>query len=41
VLEDKIGTFAKPKGIHFMNSLPLLGIGKIDRKKLAQGVHNE
>jgi O-succinylbenzoic acid--CoA ligase len=41
ILESKIGTFAKPKGIHFMNSLPLLGIGKIDRKKLAQGVSNE
>ena len=40
-LESKIGAFAKPKGIHFMNSLPLLGIGKIDRKKLAQGVSNE
>ena len=38
ILEEKIGAFAKPKGIHFMNSLPLLGIGKIDRKKLAQGV---
>jgi O-succinylbenzoic acid--CoA ligase len=41
LLESKIGAFAKPKGIHFMNSLPLLGIGKIDRKKLAQGVSNE
>jgi len=41
MLESKIGAFAKPKGIHFMNSLPLLGIGKIDRKKLAQGVSNE
>ena len=38
ILEEKIGAFAKPKGIHFMNSLPLLGIGKIDRRKLAQGV---
>jgi O-succinylbenzoic acid--CoA ligase len=41
ILESKIGAFAKPKGIHFMNSLPLLGIGKVDRKKLAQGVSNE
>jgi O-succinylbenzoic acid--CoA ligase len=41
LLESKIGAFAKPKGIHYMNSLPLLGIGKIDRKKLAQGVSNE
>jgi O-succinylbenzoic acid--CoA ligase len=41
VLENRIGAFAKPKGIHFVNSLPLLGIGKIDRKKLAQGVSNE
>lgn len=40
-LESKIGAFAKPKGIHFVNSLPLLGIGKVDRKKLAQGVSNE
>jgi O-succinylbenzoic acid--CoA ligase len=41
VLESKIGTFAKPKGVHFMDSLPLLGIGKVDRTKLAQGVSNE
>jgi O-succinylbenzoic acid--CoA ligase len=41
MLESKIGAFAKPKGIHFMNSLPLLGIGKVDRKILAQGVSNE
>jgi O-succinylbenzoic acid--CoA ligase len=41
ILVSKIGVFAKPKGIHFMNSLPLLGIGKIDRKKLAHGVGNE
>ena len=41
ILVSKIGVFAKPKGIHFMNSLPLLGIGKIDRKKLAQGVSSE
>ena len=41
VLEEKFGIFAKPKGVHFIKSLPLLGIGKIDRKKLAQGVGNE
>jgi O-succinylbenzoic acid--CoA ligase len=41
VLESKIGTFAKPKGIHFVNSLPLLGIGKVDRKRLAQELSNE
>ena len=40
-LEEKFGAFAKPKGIHFMESLPLLGIGKVDRKKLAQGVPHE
>lgn len=41
VLESKIGVFAKPKGIHFVNSLPLLGIGKVDRKRLAQEIPNE
>lgn len=41
VLESKIGAFAKPKGIHFVNSLPLLGIGKVDRKRLAQEIPNE
>jgi O-succinylbenzoic acid--CoA ligase len=41
ILESKIGTFAKPKGIHEMESLPLLGIGKVDRKRLAQGIPNE
>jgi O-succinylbenzoic acid--CoA ligase len=41
VLEEKVGTFAKPKGIHFVNSLPLLGIGKVDRKRLAQELSNE
>jgi O-succinylbenzoic acid--CoA ligase len=41
VLEEKIGAFAKPKGIHFVNSLPLLGIGKVDRKRLAQELSNE
>ena len=36
-----IGSFAKPKGVHHMNSLPLLGIGKIDRKSLAKGIGHE
>jgi len=37
-LEKDLGYFAKPKGIHRMSSLPLLGIGKIDRKSLAKGI---
>ena len=41
LLENKIGSFAKPKGIHSLNSLPLLGIGKIDRKRLAQEISHE
>ena len=41
VLENRISAFAKPKGIHFVNSLPLLGIGKVDRKRLAQELSNE
>jgi O-succinylbenzoic acid--CoA ligase len=41
LLERKIGAFAKPKGIHSLNSLPLLGIGKVDRKRLAQEIPNE
>jgi O-succinylbenzoic acid--CoA ligase len=40
-LEKDIGVFAKPKGVHYMTSLPLLGIGKIDRKSLAKGSANE
>ena len=40
-LEKDLGVFAKPKGIHRMTSLPLLGIGKIDRKSLAKGIANE
>jgi O-succinylbenzoic acid--CoA ligase len=40
-LEKDFGYFAKPKGIHRMTSLPLLGIGKIDRKSLAKGIANE
>ena len=41
MLEEKVGAFAKPKGIHSLNSLPLLGIGKVDRKRLAQEIPNE
>ena len=41
LLERKIGPFAKPKGIHSITSLPLLGIGKVDRKRLAQEISNE
>ena len=40
-LEKDLGGFAKPKGIHRVTSLPLLGIGKIDRKSLAKGIANE
>ena len=40
-LENELGSFAKPKGIHHMNSLPLLGIGKVDRMSLAKGIGHE
>jgi O-succinylbenzoic acid--CoA ligase len=40
-LEKELGSFAKPKGIHHMNSLPLLGIGKVDRMSLAKGIGHE
>ena len=40
-LEKDLGVFAKPKGIHYMASLPLLGIGKIDRKSLTEGFAHE
>jgi O-succinylbenzoic acid--CoA ligase len=40
-LEKYLGVFAKPKGVHHMTSLPLLGIGKIDRKSLAKGIAHE
>ncbi len=40
-LERELGGFAKPKGIHRMTSLPLLSIGKIDRKSLAKGIAHE
>ncbi len=40
-LEKDLGPVAKPKGIHRMSSLPLRGIGKIDRKALAKEVNHE
>lgn len=40
-LERDLGEFAKPKGIHHLASLPLLGIGKVDRKALAKGIAHE
>ena len=40
-LEKDLGEFAKPKGVHHMNSIPLLGIGKVDRKNLARGIAHE
>jgi o-succinylbenzoate---CoA ligase len=40
-LEKDLGSFAKPKGIHHLTSLPLLGIGKVDRKSLAKGIGHE
>ena len=40
-LEAALGDIAKPKGIHFLDSLPLLGIGKIDRMALARMAENE
>jgi O-succinylbenzoic acid--CoA ligase len=40
-LEKDLGYFAKPKEVHHMKSLPLLGIGKIDRKSLARGFAHE
>ena len=40
-LEKDLGSFAKPKGIHRLTSLPLLVIGKVDRKSLAKGIAHE
>ena len=40
-LEAAFGGVAKPKGIHIMESLPLLGIGKVDRITLAKMVEYE
>ena len=40
-LEAALGSASKPKGIHHLESLPLLGIGKVDRAALAKMVGNE
>jgi len=40
-LEAAFGGVAKPKGIHIVESLPLLGIGKVDRITLAKMVEYE
>jgi O-succinylbenzoic acid--CoA ligase len=40
-LEGALGQIAKPKGIHSIESLPLLGIGKVDRLTLARMVTHE
>ncbi len=40
-LEAALGGIAKPKGIHSVDSLPLLGIGKVDRLALAKMVKDE
>lgn len=40
-LEAALGFASKPKGIHHIDSLPLLGIGKVDRSALAKMVSNE
>ena len=40
-LEAAFGEVAKPKGIHSLHSLPLLGIGKVDRIALTKMVGNE
>ncbi len=40
-LEAALGAASKPKGIHHLESLPLLGIGKVDRRALAKMVEHE
>ena len=40
-LEAALGEIAKPKGVHSLVSLPLLGIGKVDRLALTKMVENE
>jgi O-succinylbenzoic acid--CoA ligase len=40
-LEKDLGPAAKPKGIHRMSSLPLRGIGKIDREALTKEFNRE
>jgi O-succinylbenzoic acid--CoA ligase len=36
ILVEKFGNAAKPKGFHQLTALPLIGIGKVDRRALAQ-----
>jgi O-succinylbenzoic acid--CoA ligase len=36
ILLEKFGNAAKPKGFHQLAALPLIGIGKVDRRALAQ-----
>lgn len=40
-LEAALGAASKPKGIHHLEQLPLLGIGKVDRIALAKMVGHE
>ncbi len=40
-LEAALGNIAKPKGFHALSSLPLLGIGKVDRLRLSKMVADE
>lgn len=40
-LEKDLGAVAKPKSIHHLSSLPLRGIGKIDREALAKEINRE
>jgi O-succinylbenzoic acid--CoA ligase len=35
-LSEHFGDFSKPKGYLHLPELPLIGIGKVDRKKLTQ-----
>jgi O-succinylbenzoic acid--CoA ligase len=39
LLERTLGAAAKAKGFHYLSDLPLIGIGKVDRKALARSVH--
>lgn len=36
LLERELGAAAKGKGFHYINELPLIGIGKVDKKALAR-----
>jgi len=39
LLERDLGSAAKAKGFHYLSELPLIGIGKIDKKALARLAH--